>query len=267
MSSASAPFRPRRDRRGRGQRGPMAWPPVPAMATRAQAFDELVLDAASRMEHHAGTTLGDLEFAVEDVPPSDPAPWESSEVPLGRLFAAQGKMPARIVVYRRPVETRTNDTRELAGVDTQQGGHLLDDNVVDQGRELAGIVGPGLDRPAVDHDASRHLGLGSKQPSEGHFGGLPWSRVTGWYVLDRELQIAQRRAGVVLHTARGVKDELVECLRSGSHRRHGWPSHWTPLAPAAAIAARAKRSARRAHGRSLRRGVCRMPVLGNRVLS
>src|SRR5665647_3418995 len=28
---------------------------VPAMATRAQAFDELVLDAASRMEHHAGT--------------------------------------------------------------------------------------------------------------------------------------------------------------------------------------------------------------------
>ena len=71
----------------------MAWPPVPAMATRAEQFDELVLDAASRMEHHAGAALGNLEFAVEDVPPSDPAPWESSDVPLGRLFAVAEAYP------------------------------------------------------------------------------------------------------------------------------------------------------------------------------
>ena len=101
------------------------------MATRAQRFDELVLDVASRMEHHAGPALGGLEFAVEDVPPSDPAPWESSEVPLGRLFAAQGKMPARIVVYRRPVETRTNDPRELAV--------LINDIVVEQVAALLGV--------------------------------------------------------------------------------------------------------------------------------
>ena len=131
MSSGSAPFRPRRDRHGRGLRGPLAWPPVPAMATRAQRFDELVLDVASRMEHHAGPALGGLEFAVEDVPPSDPAPWESSDVPLGRLFAAQGKMPARIVVYRRPVETRTNDPRELAV--------LINDIVVEQVAALLGV--------------------------------------------------------------------------------------------------------------------------------
>jgi len=131
MTSGSASFRPRRDRHGRGLRGPLAWPPVPAMATRAQRFDELVLDVASRMEHHAGPALGGLEFAVEDVPPSDPAPWESSEVPLGRLFAAQGKMPARIVVYRRPVETRTNDPRELAV--------LINDIVVEQVAALLGV--------------------------------------------------------------------------------------------------------------------------------
>src|SRR5665647_2246217 len=95
MTSASAPLRPRRGRHGRGLRGPMAWPPVPAMATRAEQFDELVLDAAARIEQRLGRPLGDAEFAVEDVPPSDPAPWESSDVPLGRLFAAQGKMPAR----------------------------------------------------------------------------------------------------------------------------------------------------------------------------
>src|SRR5665811_1605541 len=88
MTPASAASRPRRDRHGRGRRGPMAWPPVPAMTTRAEQFDELVLDAAGRMEHRAGTALGDLEFAVEDVPPSDPAPWESSDCLLYTSDAA-----------------------------------------------------------------------------------------------------------------------------------------------------------------------------------
>ena len=32
----------------------MAWPPVPAMATRAEQFDELVLDAAARIEQRLG---------------------------------------------------------------------------------------------------------------------------------------------------------------------------------------------------------------------
>ena len=137
MTSASASFPRRRDRHGRGQRGPMAWPPVPAMATRAEKFDELLLDAASRMEHRAGKAFDNVEFAVEDVPPSDPAPWESSDVPLGRLFAAQGKMPARIVVYRRPVETRTTDARELAA--------LINDVVVEQVASLLGVDPRDLD--------------------------------------------------------------------------------------------------------------------------
>ena len=137
MTAESAPAHPRRDRHGRGLRGPLAWPPVPAMATRAEQFDELVLDAASRMEQRAGTALGDVEFAVEDVPPSDPAPWEASDVPLGRLFAAQGKMPARIVVYRRPVETRITDARELAT--------LVNDVVVEQVASLLGVDPRDLD--------------------------------------------------------------------------------------------------------------------------
>jgi len=107
------------------------------MATRAEQFDELVLDAASRMEHHAGAALGNLEFAVEDVPPSDPAPWESADVPLGRLFAAQGKLPARLVLYRRPVETRTTDARELAA--------LVNDVVVEQVAALLGVDPRDLD--------------------------------------------------------------------------------------------------------------------------
>ena len=93
--------------------------------------------AATPARKSSSSALGDVQFAVEDVPPSDPAPWESSDVPLGRLFAAQGKMPARIVVYRRPVETRTTDARELAA--------LINDIVVEQVASLLGVNPRDLD--------------------------------------------------------------------------------------------------------------------------
>ena len=105
-------------------RGPLAWPPVPAMTSRAVQFDELVLDAATRLETRVGTELGDVEFAVEDVPPGEAAPWETADVPLGRLFASHGKVPARIVVYRRPGETPANHRRERKA--------LVNDVVVEQ---------------------------------------------------------------------------------------------------------------------------------------
>lgn len=95
----------RRDRRGRGVRGPLAWPPVPAMTSRSAQFDDLVLDAVQLIERRLGRQLTELEVAVEDVPPTDPAPWEAG-IALGRLFPAEGALPARVVVYRRPVEAR-----------------------------------------------------------------------------------------------------------------------------------------------------------------
>lgn len=48
------------------------------------------------------------------MPPSDPAPWEERRIVLGRLFPADGGMPARIVVYRRPIEARAGDGRDRA---------------------------------------------------------------------------------------------------------------------------------------------------------
>ncbi|WP_122262342.1 metallopeptidase family protein [Ornithinimicrobium cerasi] len=104
----------RRDRRGHGMRGPLAWPPVPVMTTRRAGFDELVLDAAEELERRLGHELG-LELAVEEVPPSDPAPWEHG-VALGRLFPAERALPARLVVYRRPITQRAADHTELAGI-------------------------------------------------------------------------------------------------------------------------------------------------------
>ncbi|WP_460461536.1 metallopeptidase family protein, partial [Angustibacter peucedani] len=119
----------RRDRRGRGLRGPLAPADLPAHRTRREQFDDLVLDAAERLEGRWSRELDGVEFAVEDVPPSDPAPWEHGEVPLGRLFPASGPHPPRIVVYRRPVETRAPDTTALAPlvheVVVEQVAHLL----------------------------------------------------------------------------------------------------------------------------------------------
>lgn len=122
----------------------MAWPPVPVMRSRSERFDDLVLDAAGRLETRLGEQVGDVEFAVEDVPPSDPAAWESG-VPLGRLFPAQARMAPRVVVYRRPVETRVTEHHELAV--------LVNDVVVEQVAALLGIdpgeLDPGYD---PDHD-------------------------------------------------------------------------------------------------------------------
>jgi len=103
----------RRDRHGRGLRGPVLPAGVPASRTRAERFDDLVLDAVERLERRWRAELADIEFAVEDVPPADPSPWEHGGVPLGRFFPAERGLPPRVVVYRRPVETRTDDL-ELA---------------------------------------------------------------------------------------------------------------------------------------------------------
>ncbi|GAA5027374.1 metallopeptidase family protein [Terrabacter aeriphilus] len=125
-----------RDRHGRGRRGPLAWPPVPAMTTRRDAFDDYVLDAAARLEATCGRAFPTVEFAVEDVPPG-PAPWDHREVPLGRLYPATEGRPARIVVYRRPVETRVTDRRDVAA--------LVADIVTEQVAGLLGVSPEELD--------------------------------------------------------------------------------------------------------------------------
>lgn len=104
----------RRDRRGRGPRGLLLPPDLPGYRTRAERFDDVVLDAVDRLERRWGSRLAGTEFAVEEVPPSPPAPWEHGGVPLGRYFPADVGAPARVVVYRRPVETRAEGDADLA---------------------------------------------------------------------------------------------------------------------------------------------------------
>jgi predicted Zn-dependent protease with MMP-like domain len=103
-----------RDTHGRGLRRPLFPPSSPGYRSRAEIFDDLVLDASERLARLWAKEWGRVDFGVEDVPPSDPSPWEQG-VPLGRLFPGEYGAPTRIVLYRRPIEQRVTP-EELPGM-------------------------------------------------------------------------------------------------------------------------------------------------------
>jgi predicted Zn-dependent protease with MMP-like domain len=84
------------------------------MTTRRDRFDDLVLAAAERARLWLGSRHGDISFAVEEVPPDDPAAWEVRATSLGRLVGTRSER--RIVIYRRPVEARAGSQSEVAAL-------------------------------------------------------------------------------------------------------------------------------------------------------
>ncbi len=112
-------------------RGPVAPPQVPLSASRAESFRDLVQDSVERLERR-WPQLADVDFLVLDVPGS---PDES--VPLGASAPADKQRPARIVVYRRPVEIRTKNRDERA--------MLIHEVVVEQVAELLGLAPESVD--------------------------------------------------------------------------------------------------------------------------
>ncbi|WP_291377580.1 metallopeptidase family protein [Demequina sp.] len=117
----------RRDTHGRGPRRPLIPPTLPGYRTRAEVFDELAAEGSERLASRWSKQWGRVEFGVEDVPPSEPAPWEHG-VPLGRVFPGEYGAPTRVVLYRRPLEQRAS-ADELPGlvrdILAEQVGHLL----------------------------------------------------------------------------------------------------------------------------------------------
>ena len=63
---------------------------VPLARTKAEIFDDLVLDTVETLERRFAKELAGVEFAVEDVPPDlnvyDSDVLEDGEVPLARLL-------------------------------------------------------------------------------------------------------------------------------------------------------------------------------------
>ncbi|MEP6695449.1 MAG: metallopeptidase family protein [Pseudonocardiales bacterium] len=135
-----------RDRRGRGMRGRLVPPTSPLSRSRAQQFDDLVLDAVDDLERRWPAELKEVEFAVEDVPPElpdfDSDVVEDGSVPLARLLQVPGRAtdaPPRIVLYRRPLEARALDRDDL--------GDLVHDVVVEQVAHLLGKDPDDVDPP------------------------------------------------------------------------------------------------------------------------
>ena len=108
---------------------------VPLARTRAEIFDDLVLDTVEGLDRRYQKELADVEFAVEDVPPDlnvyDSDVLEDGEVPLARLQPRQSDRKARIVLYRRPLELRASHRDDLAD--------LVHDVIIEQVANLLGI--------------------------------------------------------------------------------------------------------------------------------
>ena len=146
-------------------------PGVPSYRTRAQQFDDMVLDAVARLESRWETELEGVEFAVQEVPEADELVDDSVPLPLARTVPgtpnagnpARPATPARIVVYRRPLMARSETEGELSD--------LVFDVVVE---EFASFLG--LDPDSVDPGYRGGLeSLGE------HFGVV----VLGWGERDR----------------------------------------------------------------------------------
>jgi hypothetical protein len=112
----------RRDRHGRGLRGPTVLPgPLSPHGTRYPAsasrrFDDLVLSFVEEIRDRLGAGLGEVEFGVEEAPlmPSD---WDpAADVPLATVVPATAETPARVVLFRRPIEHRAPTRSDLAGL-------------------------------------------------------------------------------------------------------------------------------------------------------
>lgn len=128
----------RRDRHGRGLRGVLAPPGVPLHRSRAERFDDLILQAVARLEVRWEAQLSGVEFAVEEIPRADLLRTGPSEVPLTRLDigsptadSSESGHPPRIVVYRRPLAARADNDDEL--------GDLVFEVIVEEFARLLGI--------------------------------------------------------------------------------------------------------------------------------
>jgi predicted Zn-dependent protease with MMP-like domain len=135
----------RRDPHGRGLRGTLTPQDVPLYRSRAQRFDDLVLEAVAQLEPRWEAELSSVEFAVEEIPATDLSDDDPEPVPLARLDPAtivagdprHPATPARIVLYRRPLMARADDEEDL--------GELVLDVVVEEFARLLGV-----DPQAVD---------------------------------------------------------------------------------------------------------------------
>ena len=105
-------------------------PGEPVLPTPRERFDELVLEVVADLERRWADRLGLVEYGVEDAP-QIPDDWATGTVPLSSLVRGSGGQPARIVLFRRPIEHRCETRADLDA--------LVLTILVEQVAELLGI--------------------------------------------------------------------------------------------------------------------------------
>lgn len=102
-----------RNRHGRGMRAPMFGTRLPKYRTASGMFDAMVASQISRLNGAWHDLMKNVQFAVEDVPPSQPIIWENNRRIMSQCFPASHGMPPRIVLYRMPLCTHVTSRSEL----------------------------------------------------------------------------------------------------------------------------------------------------------
>ena len=116
----------RRDRHGRGVRGPLMPTKIPRYRRRPELFDAAVLEAYAPIQQQFAVELESLDIAVDTIPRMRlNMDWDSfppevvvdGPVPLGRIIQAGIDIHgyptrARIVIIRMPIEQRVQGAKE-----------------------------------------------------------------------------------------------------------------------------------------------------------
>ena len=102
--------RPKRDRHSRGIKGPLIPHSVPIYETSADRFERLVVEATEDFQIRLGAKLANIQIGLEEIPNNRDLVLSEISVPLGR---AEIGNPSQVILYRRPIETRTFGLEEL----------------------------------------------------------------------------------------------------------------------------------------------------------
>jgi hypothetical protein len=84
----------------------------PARAGKSEFFADAVQAAVDRISRQCPDALAGVTVGIEDVPLLESA-WTGSRVPLAAAVEAVPDRPARVVVFRRPLEHRAASRRGL----------------------------------------------------------------------------------------------------------------------------------------------------------
>ncbi len=131
-------FERRRNRRGRGLRGELLPQHLPGSRSRAEQFDDWVLDSVQRLERLWGERIQDLQIVVQEIPDDlERMTPETISGLLGSSAPARPGRPAVITVYRRPILMASRGYLPL--------DELVHDVVVEQTAELMGLSPEAVD--------------------------------------------------------------------------------------------------------------------------